>query len=126
MATRISYTGGITAANPAMDGTGTVTTVVTAAAGETHTRSLIFSSLGANDATIGRVWLNNGSSNSVAANNSLLKEFDLPPTNAATKVPNVPVNVPINRTLPAGYKLNVTLHSAVSGGWSVMDDSTDL
>ena len=62
---------GITAANTATDGTGTVYTVFTAGANGSYVRRLLIKPLGTNVATVMRVFVNNGSSQGTAANNVL-------------------------------------------------------
>ena len=71
-------------ANTAKDGTGTVATVFTGnAAGNNagnFVQKLVARPLGTNVATVLRVFINNGSVNTTAANNSLIAELTLPAT----------------------------------------------
>lgn len=112
----------IAAANTAKDGTGTVTTVFTAdATNGGFVSELVFKPTGANtNATVARAFINNGSTNTVVANNSFVKDITLPAiTNSEVAAQNDYI-MPINRALPAGYKINVTLGTAPSaGGWQV-------
>lgn len=104
--------------NTAMDGTGTVYTVFTAdATNGGFVRGIRLKAAGTNIASVLRVFINNGSTNATAANNSLFDEISLPATtaNAAAALPSI--DLPIGVALPAGYKINVTLGTTVSAGW---------
>lgn len=116
----VSWVNGITAANTAKDGTGTVDTVLTADATEgSFLQKMIIRPRGTNVASVLRVFLNNGSTNATAANNSLIGEVSLAATTntetAAIQGTEISFNIPI----PAGYKINVTLGTAVAGGYVV-------
>ena len=110
-------------ANTAVDGTGTVATIFTGqtannAAGN-FVQKLVARSLGSNVATVLRVFINNGSVNTTAANNTLLVEMTLPAT-ALSQVSALPdYSVALNFALPAGYRINVTLGTAVAAGYAV-------
>ncbi|MBG1232965.1 hypothetical protein [Aestuariivirga litoralis] len=113
----------ITAANTAMDGTGTVSTVATGnnsgnAAGN-FIQKLIARALGTNVQTVLRVFVNNGSSNATPANNTLIAEITLPATTASNSQAQPAYELPLNLALPAGYKLNVVLGTAVAAGVQV-------
>lgn len=110
----------ITAANTAMDGTGTVTTVFTADATDgSYVKKIVFKSVGTCVATVARVFLNNGSTNTTAANNALIAEVTLVATTASNSAANPGSELYLDMQLPAGYKINVTLGTAVSAGWMV-------
>lgn len=108
----------VTAANTAMDGTGTVTTVFTADATEGgRIEELRCTPDGTNVATVLRIFVNNGSVNTTAANNALIKEVSLPSTTASAVQAGTGVVVPLGLSLPPGYKINITLGQAVAAGW---------
>ncbi len=117
---RIEWASGITAANTAKDGTGTVDTVFTAdATNGSYLQKLLIRPKGTNVATVLRAFLNNGSTNATAANNVLIAEQGLPAT-ANTEVASLnSYEIPINLPIPPGYKVNVTLGTAVAGGYAV-------
>lgn len=122
----VAWVNGITAANTAKDGTGTVDTVWTADATEgSFVQKLIIRPRGTNVASVLRVFLNNGSTNATASNNALIGEVTLPATTntetAAIQGTEISLNIPI----PAGYKINVTLGTAVAGGYTVTAISGD-
>ena len=112
----------ITAANTAKDGTGTVATIMTADAVEGgFLHKIICEPAGTNVATIVRVFINNGSTNATAANNTLVAQIGLPASTlsevaVATMTPMERVfNIPV----PPGYKINVVLATAAAAGWHV-------
>ena len=71
----VEWVNGVAAANTAKDGTGTVDTVFSAdATNGSYLHKLVVRPRGSNVATVLRVFLNNGSSNAVAANNALMRE----------------------------------------------------
>lgn len=120
----------IAAANTAKDGTGTVVTVFTAdATNGGRVEKIRFRALGSNIATVARVFINNGSTNATATNNTLWAEITLAATTlsevaalANQEIPNantIPDGTGFPLVLPAGYKLNVTLGTAVSAGYAV-------
>ena len=116
----ISWAGPMTAANTNMDGTGTTFTVATGGVDGTLIRKLRFKHLGTNVQTVARVFINNGSSSAVAANNVLVDEVYLSATTASNNTPNPPMDHNIGTfVLPAGYKILVCLGTAVSAGWMV-------
>lgn len=110
----------IAAANTAKDGTGTVVNVFTAdATNGGFVQKLIARALGTNVATVLRVFVNNGSSNATAANNSLIAELTLPASTLSEVSAQPDLNLALNLALPAGYKLNCTLGTAVSAGYQL-------
>lgn len=110
----------ITAANTTRDGTGTVDTIATGKVTVgTFIRRIVIRPRGTNVVTVMRVFINNGSTNATAANNSLFAEITLPAT-TATEVASIPgYEIQVNEALPPGYKINVTLGTAVAAGFSV-------
>lgn len=116
----------LTAANTAMDGTGTVGTAFTAdATNGGRVERLRCKALGTNVATVLRVFVNNGSTNTTAANNTLIAEITLPATTASNvallnlqELPSLTDTI-FPLVLPIGYKLLVALGTAVSAGWQM-------
>ncbi len=117
---RIEWSGGITAANTAKDGTGSVDTVFTAdASNGSYLQKLIIRPRGTNVASVLRVFLNNGLANTTAANNVLVGEVALPATSNSEVASLSGFELGLNIPLPAGYRVNVTLGTAVAGGYAV-------
>lgn len=113
----------LTAANVAKDGTGTVATVATGnAAGNAAgnlIQKLVARALGTNVATVLRVFINNGSANTTALNNSLIAELTLPATTLSEVAALPDYVVPLDLILPAGYKINCTIGTAVAAGFAL-------
>lgn len=110
----------LTTANTAMDGTGTVLTVFTAdATNGGFVQQLIWRAAGSNVSTVGRIFINNGSSNATPANNILIGEITLYITTAAAAAATQHFVYPLNFALPAGYKINVTIGTTVAAGYYV-------
>lgn len=74
-------------------------------------------SLGTNVATVIRIWLNNGSATSSAANNTLVYERTLASTTVSQTVEQADIIVPLNLSIPAGYKIYFTFGTAVAAGY---------
>ena len=109
----------MTAANTVMDGSGTVGTIFTAGANGGYISRVIMRSLGTNVATVMRVFLNNGSTNATAANNSLLTELAVGTTSASNVLQQPEYALQVDIAIPAGYKLLVTLGTAVAAGYAI-------
>ena len=111
----------ITAANTALDGTGTVTTIATGnAAGNASgnfIQKIIARPLGTNVASVARIFFNNGASNVTASNNALVIEVSLPASALNPAAAMTGVEIPLNLVLPASYNINAALGTAVAAGW---------
>ena len=118
----------ITAANTAMDGTGTVVFLEENVAG---TRAdwiagpggafidmLSIRSRGTNVQTVMRLFANMNASNGTAVNNDLLEEATCPATTASNIAALAPVNMVVKKWVPEGTKLFVTIGTAVAAGFS--------
>ena len=111
--------GSLKTQNTAKDGTGTVLTVFTANVEGAFVQRIRFRPAGTNIATVARVFINNGSANSTAANNVLYDEITLAAT-TLSEVAALPVyELPLNFALPAGYTINVTLGTTVAAGYFI-------
>ena len=108
----------LTAANTAKDGTGTVSTAFTAdATNGGFVSKLVARAIGTNVATVLRVFINNGSTNATAGNNVLFTELTLSATTLSEVAALSSYEVPLNLALPAGYKINCTIGTAVAAGY---------
>ena len=117
---KAAWINGVTAANIAKDGTGTVDTIFTADATlGSYLQKLIIRPRGTNAASVLRVFLNNGLTNVTAANNVLIGEVGLPATAISEVAALAGLELPLNIPIPPGYKINVTLGTAVAGGYAV-------
>lgn len=116
----------ITAANTNKDGTGTVVQISSPAGPNgAFVESVEALPIGTNNASVLRVFLNNGSSTSSAANNILWEEVSLPATLLAEVAAQAKVVIPLNRAIPAGYTLYATMGTAVAAGWRVRAHTGD-
>lgn len=111
--------GVIDTANTAKDGTGTVVTIFTAGADGGRVERVKVRAKGTNVATALRLWINNGSTNATAANNTLLFEMTIAATTLSEVAALADNEIPLNIALPAGYKLNVTIGTSVAAGLHV-------
>lgn len=106
-------------ANTAKDGTGTVGTVYTAGANGARVDFLKVRAVGTNTATVLRVFANNGSDNATAGNNSLVLEQTIAATTLSEVAALTDNLVTLDMSLPAGYKINVTIGTTVAAGLHV-------
>lgn len=118
--------GTITTANTAKDGTGTVVPIFTAGADGSYVDKIIARAMGTNTATVLRVWLNNGGSNAVAANNTMIAEATISSTTNSEVAKLADFEIPINARIPAGYVINVTIGTTVAAGIHVSAWGADL
>ena len=115
----------LTTANTAKDGTGTVSTVVTAGAEGAFVTQVRAQPLGTNTASVLRLFLNNGSTNATAGNNTLVAEVSLPAITLSEVAQQVPAIIMLNLAIPASYKLNAVIGTTVAAGWAVCGISGD-
>jgi len=121
--------GTVTTANTAKDGTGTVVTIFTSGANGARIDQIKVRALGTNVATVLRFFINNGSDNAVAANNSLIHEQTIAATTLSETAMLLDnnINITVNTTetvvpipyLPAGYKINIAIGTTVAAGLQV-------
>lgn len=112
--------GTVATANTAKDGTGTVVTVFTAdATNGGRIEKLKIRAAGTNVATVLRVFINNGSTNATAANNSLYAEMTIAATTLSEVAALADNELSLGLSLPAGYCINITIGTTVAAGLSV-------
>lgn len=110
----------VTAANTAKDGTGTVDTVFTAdATYGSYLKEIKFRAVGTNIQTVARIFLNNGDKNATASNNSLMYEITLAATTLSETQNQNDFVLGLDLPIPKGYKINITLGTAVAAGYQV-------
>lgn len=111
----------VTAANTTKDLTsGTSYLVWTADATEGgYLEKLAIRPLGTNVATVMRVWLNNGLTTGTRANNTLIHEVSIVATTVSETAAQAAFEVALNQAIPAGYKVYVTIGTAVAAGFHV-------
>jgi hypothetical protein len=110
----------VTAANTAKDGTGTIATAFVADATEGgFVQSVRFRAAGTNVATVARLFINNGSATTSAQNNVLRDEITLAATTLSEVAALATYELPLGIALPPGYRLTVTLGTAVAAGYYI-------
>ena len=72
---------------------------------------------GTNAATALRIWINNGQSNSEAANNVLLEEATLASTTTSEVAEVASTSIDLNVWLPKGYRIFTSIGTAGTAGW---------
>lgn len=110
----------LTTANTATDGTGTVATIFTAdATNGSRVDTVKVKHLGTNVATVLRIFVNNGSTNTSAANNSLYVEQTVAANNVSQVASSTEYEIGVDIALAAGYKLLATIGTTIAAGISV-------
>lgn len=115
---KISW-GNIATANTAKDGTGTVVTVFTAGANGSRLDTIKVRALGTNVATVLRIFINNGSTNATAGNNTLYHEVTIAATTLSEVAALADTEIALDLALPIGYKINITIGTTVAAGLQV-------
>jgi len=123
---KVSWTDNITSANTAKDGTGTTNLLFTAGANGSKIDQIKVRAKGTNVATVMRFFVNNGSDPTTATNNTLAHEETLAATTLSEVAELADVDVTIAKNtgevavpipyLPAGYRIYVTIGTAVAAG----------
>ena len=120
----------LTTANTAKDGTGTVALIFTAdASNGGRVERIRAMPLGTNTASVLRIFINNGSDPTVAANNTMYAQATLAATTnsevaalATVELPNaltIADGTAFPLVLPPGYRLYATLGTTVAAGYAV-------
>ena len=104
----------VTTANTAKDGTGTVVLVYTAGANGSRLDAIKVRSTGTAVATVLRVFVNNGAVNTTATNNSLYTEATIAATTLSETSALVDNLLTMNLSLPAAYRIYVTIGTTVA------------
>ena len=80
---------------------------------------LRFQATGTNTASVARIYLNNGSANTTATNNSFFGQISLPGTTAINTAATTEIDYPMNIAMNPGFRIYVGLATTVSAGWVV-------
>ena len=85
-----------------------------------YVQRIRFRPLGTNtNATVARVWINNGSATTTASNNTLFDEVTLPTITNIETAAQSNYELPLNFGLNPGYRIYVTVGTApTSAGWN--------
>jgi hypothetical protein len=114
-----SATPGVTA-NTTKDLTsGTSHNIYTAGSNGSRVDFVRIRALGTNVATVVRIWINNGSTTSTAANNTLFTDLTIAATTNSEAAQLAETTINLNQSIPAGYKLYATFGTAVAAGFHI-------
>lgn len=104
----------VSAANTALDGTGTVTTLFTAASNGSRVDYVRVKNTGTAVATVFRLFVNNGGATSTAANNSLVAEQTIAAYTLSQTAASADYVIPLGLNLPSGYRLTASVGTVVA------------
>ncbi len=129
LAPKVQWGTVLTTANTAKDGTGTVVTCFTAGAEGSRIDQISVRALGTNIQTVLRLFVNNGSDPTTAANNTLVYEKTILATTLSeiTELLNYDLiltkntyeTIPVIPFLPNGYKIMATIGTTIAAGIKV-------
>jgi len=112
-------------ANTAKDGTGTAPVIFTAGANGSRVDQIKVRNTGSAIATVLRIFINNGSTPATATNNSLYMERTIPSATLSEVAELLDIIIPLNLTLPAGYKLLATIGTTIATALQVTAEGGD-
>jgi hypothetical protein len=84
-----------------------------------YVKKLRIRHLGTNVATVMRVFINNGSATGTATNNILFDEIGIAANTVSETSASTVYELPINEALAPGYKIYVTIGTAVAAGLAI-------
>lgn len=121
--------GTVATANTALDGTGTIVTICTAGSNGSRVSRIVCQYTGTSVATVLRVFINNGSTNVTATNNTLRSELTIAANTLSQVAQSTQTNIidfgADGLILPNGYKLNITIGTTVANALTVEAESGD-
>ena len=116
----------ISTANPSFDMTsGESASLFTAGPSGSYVTKMRLKPSGSTAASVFRVFLNNGGSTTVAANNILFAELSVPAITAIQTLAQNDFEIPINIAIPVNYALYGTTGTALGGGYDIVTVAGD-
>jgi hypothetical protein len=113
-------------ANPSFDMTsGESASLFTAGPSGSYVTKMRLKPSGSTAASVFRVFLNNGGSTTVAANNILFAELSVPAITAIQTLAQNDFEIPINIAIPVNYALYGTTGTALGGGYDIVTVAGD-
>jgi hypothetical protein len=110
----------ITTANPDHTmATGVSSSIFLAGPSGSYVNKIRFKPSGSINATVVRVFINNGQTTTTATNNSLYGELSLPTITTSNTTAQNDFEIPMNIALPANYRLFATTATALGGGLDI-------
>lgn len=89
----------------------------TAGADGSFIKKIKFIATGTNTASVARIYLNNGSSNTTAANNMLIGQLSLPGTTAINTAATVEPEYVMEMMIPPTFRIYIGLGTTVAASW---------
>lgn len=99
--------------------------VFTAGIEGSYIQRIRLKAIGTNVASVMRFFMNNGSVNTTAANNTFFDEVQLPATTASNTTTTVPIDLVINFAIEPNFRIYMGLTTAVAAGWVAMPIAGD-
>lgn len=93
------------------------TTLFTAGENGSFVRKIRLKAMATGVAGIARIFINNGTDQTTATNNSLFKDVDLPAVADIDAGAVADIEIEVNEALPAGYKLCMITATVAAGSW---------
>lgn len=110
----------MTAANANLDGSGTTSyTAFSSSISGSFVQRIRFKASGSTtQATVARIYINNGGGTGSAGNNFLFDDITLPATTTSATAGSTTFEIPLNIALPPSYRILITLGTAqTNAGW---------
>jgi hypothetical protein len=89
----------------------------TAGADGSYIKRIKFVATGSNTASVARIYLNNGSSNTTATNNMLIGQLSLPGTTAINTAATAEPEYNLEMMIPATFRIYIGLGTTVAASW---------
>jgi hypothetical protein len=89
----------------------------TAGADGSYIKKIKFVATGSNTASVARIYLNNGSSNTTATNNMLIGQLSLPGTTAINTAATAEPEYNLEMMIPATFRIYIGLGTTVAASW---------
>lgn len=80
-------------------------------------QKLRFTATGTNTASVARIYINNGTDQTTATNNSLFGQCSLPGTTAINTAATAEIDYPMGLALNPGFRIYVGLGTTVAASW---------
>ncbi len=89
----------------------------TAGADGSYIKRIKCVAIGTNVASVLRIYLNNGSANTTAANNQIIGQLSLPATTAINTAATAEPEYALEMMIPPGFRIYVGVGTTVASGW---------
>ena len=126
----VSANGGTTMPVHAVTATGDYTgasanhvLIHTAGSNGSFVRGIRCTAEGTNTASVLRIYVNNGSTNTTAANNAFVGQISLPGTTAINTAATVEIYYPLNLAIDPSFRIYVGVGTTVAAGWMCVCDA---